>query len=118
MESYQLRNIHIGDDKAKSDIRVYSWGDILSFCDVYMEEGESLTFQYVTKDQMDCFEFQLSVHDGRLCFYWFAWDGSDYIHMPSSNWIHSDIFYQFMKNKYFIKQNKMMFYTQAVKNRN
>ncbi|MFB8736010.1 hypothetical protein ACEQPO_27110 [Bacillus sp. SL00103] len=43
-------------------------GDILTFCDVYMEEGESLTFQYVTEDQMDYFEFQLSIHDGQLCF--------------------------------------------------
>ena len=38
MESYQLRNIHIGEEK-ESNVRVYTWGDILSFCDVYMEEG-------------------------------------------------------------------------------
>ncbi|MGA3882371.1 hypothetical protein ACPCYY_21510, partial [Bacillus pumilus] len=28
------------------------------------------------------------------------------------------VFYQFIKNNFFIKQNKMMFYTQAVKSRN
>ncbi|MDM5299690.1 hypothetical protein QUF51_16190 [Bacillus pumilus] len=118
MESYQLKEIYIDEEKARSNLRVYSWGDVHSFCDVYMEEGQSLTFQYVTEDRMDCFEFQLSITDGKLCFYWFAWDGSDYVHMPSTKWIHSNIFYYFMKNKFFVKQNKMMFYTQRVKSEN
>lgn len=43
MESYQLRNIHIGEEK-ESNVRVYTWGDILSFCDVYMEEGSPSLF--------------------------------------------------------------------------
>ncbi|MFJ5964342.1 hypothetical protein [Bacillus sp. NPDC093026] len=116
MESYKLREIHFDQDKAKSNMRVYSWED--SFCDVYMEEGQSLIFHDVTQDQMDCLEFHLSIDDGELDFYWFAWDGSDYIYMPSSKWIHSDVFYQLIKNKYFLKQKKIMFYAQAVKTNN
>ncbi|MFS0654122.1 hypothetical protein [Bacillus sp. 179-C3.3 HS] len=116
MESYKLKEIHIDDEKQTSNMRVYSWRDVHMFCDVYMEEGQSITFQYVSDDHMDRFEFQLSIADGKLCFSWFAWDGSDYIQMPSSNWLHSKIFYLFMKNKFFVKQNKMMFYIHGVKN--
>ncbi|MGE6630309.1 hypothetical protein [Bacillus sp. NPDC077027] len=120
MESYQLREIHMRSKEKTSteNGRVYTWLKKEPFCDVYIEDEHQLTFKYITEDQMDRFEFHLSVYEGKLTFYWFAWDGSKYIHMQSSNWIHSDIFNKFIKNKYFVKQNKMMFYINRVKNKN
>ncbi|OLP66746.1 hypothetical protein BACPU_01050 [Bacillus pumilus] len=44
MESYQLKEIYIDEEKARSNLRVYSWGDVHSFCDVYMEEGSLSLF--------------------------------------------------------------------------
>lgn len=42
MESYQLRNIHIGEEKAKSDIRVYSWGTFFHFVmSIWKKESHS-----------------------------------------------------------------------------